>query len=159
MTDPDHRPRPFVPAGFVPPAGVDHPAFRLRPLGPEHNESDYAAWSSSMEHIRSTPGFPDGDWPHPMTLEENRGDLERHAADFEARRGFTYTVLAPDDADPPTVIGCLYIYPGKGVSASVQSWVRAADAELDGVLAEAVARWLAEAWPFEQPDYVGRNPV
>ena len=94
-----------------------------------------------------------------MTLEEHRGDLVRPAAAFEARRGFTYTVLAPDDADPPTVIGCLYIYPGKGVSASVQSWVRAADAELDGVLAEAVARWLAEAWPFEQPDYVGRNPV
>ncbi len=25
-----------------------------------------------------------------MTLDENRADLERHAADFAARRGFTY---------------------------------------------------------------------
>jgi len=157
MTDLEPAPRPFVPDGFVPPAGLVHPQFRLRPLGPEHNESDYAAWTSSIEHIRSTPGFPDGDWPHLMTLDENRGDLERHAADFEARRGFTYTVLAPDDADPPTVIGCLYIYPTKRGTVSVQSWVRAADAELDLVLAEAVTAWLAEAWPFERPDYVGRD--
>jgi hypothetical protein len=110
-----------------------------------------------MEHIRSTPGFPDGSWPHPMSIDENRGDLARHAADFEARRGFTYTVLAPDDADPPTVIGCLYIYPRKDGSTSVQSWVRAEDAELDGELAATVSRWLAEAWPFERPDYVGRD--
>jgi hypothetical protein len=157
MTDAEPAPPGFVPPGFVPPDGLDHPGFRLRPRGPEHNASDYAAWTSSIDHIRSTPGFPDGDWPHPMTLEENRGDLVRHAADFEARRGFTYTVLAPDDADPPTVIGCLYIYPGKGVSASVQSWVRAADAALDGVLAAAVSAWLAGAWPFERPDYVGRD--
>ena len=80
----------------------------LVPLGPQHNERDYAAWSSSIDHIRATPGFPDGDWPHEMTLEENRGDLERHARDFAARTGFTYTVLDPDDGD---VIGCLYIYP------------------------------------------------
>lgn len=158
MTDADAAPPPFVPDGFVPPAGLDHPRFRLRPLGPEHNASDYEAWTSSIEHIRSTPGFPDGDWPHPMTLEENRGDLVRHAADFASRRGFTYTVLAPDDADPPTVIGCLYIYPRKDGSTSVQSWVRAADAALDRVLAEAVTAWLAAAWPFERPDYEGRTP-
>ena len=117
MADTNPASGPFVPPGLVPPAGLDHPAFRLRPLGPEHNASDDAAWTSSMEHIRATPGFPDGSWPHPMTLEENRRDLERHAADFAARTGFTYTVLAPDDADPPTVIGCLYIdpdYAGRG---------------------------------------------
>ena len=47
---------PFVPDGFVPPAGLDHAAFRLRPLGPEHNASDYAAWTTSIDHIRRTPG-------------------------------------------------------------------------------------------------------
>jgi hypothetical protein len=30
----------------------------LEPLGPEHNEQDYDAWTSSMEHIAETPGFP-----------------------------------------------------------------------------------------------------
>lgn len=37
------------------------------------------AWSSSIDHIHSTPGFrPDG-WPERRyTLEENPADLERH---------------------------------------------------------------------------------
>ncbi len=149
--------RRFVPDDFVPPLGLDHPAFRLRPLGPEHNASDYAAWTSSIEHIRSTPGFPDGGWPRPMTPEENLADLVRHAGDFAARRGFTYTVLAPTDDDPPLVIGCVYIYPAHGPGAHVQSWVRAADADLDPILAGAVSAWLAEAWTFEQVDYAGRS--
>ncbi len=152
MTDAHATPRPFVPGGFVPPARLDHPAFRLRPLGPEHNASDYAAWTSSMAHIAATPGCAGLDWPHPMTLEGNRGDLERHAADFANRTGFTYTVLAPGDADPPVVIGCLYIYPADGFDARVRSWVRATDAGLDAVLAGVVSAWLAEAWPFERVD-------
>jgi hypothetical protein len=71
-------------------------------------EDDHEAWSSSIEHIRATPGFPDGRWPRAMTLEENHADLERHARDFAARCGFTYTVLDPSDR---SVIGCVYIYP------------------------------------------------
>jgi hypothetical protein len=43
-----------------------------------------------------------------MTLDENRGDLERHADDFRRRSGFTYTVLDPQSRD---VIGCVYVYP------------------------------------------------
>ena len=68
----------------------------LVPLGAEHNASDYAAWTSSMDHILATPGFADWGWPHPMPLEQNLDDLVKHADDFEARRGFTYTVLDPD---------------------------------------------------------------
>lgn len=145
----------FVPAGFEPPDGPDHERFRLRPLGVEHNASDYAAWTSSMDHIHATPGFAEGRWPHEMTLEENRGDLQRHAADFAARAGFTYTVLAPDS---DTVIGCVYIYPSDDADhdARVRSWVRAADAELDPLLYRAVSAWLAEAWPFRRIAYAPR---
>lgn len=150
------HPRPFVPEAFVPPAGLDDPSFVLRPLGPEHNPSDYAAWTSSMAHISATPGFEDLGWPHPMTADENRGDLVRHAADFAARTGFTYTVLAPSDDDPPMVIGCVYIYPAEGFDARVRSWVRFADADLDPALHRAVSRWLAEAWPFGRVDYAPR---
>ena len=59
-----------------------------------------------------------------MTLEENLGDLERHARDFAARTGFTYSVLAPATDD---VLGCVYIYPARdeGHDAAVASWVRA----------------------------------
>ena len=100
----------FVPDDFEVPRSYDGPGFRLEPLGPEHNERDHEAWMSSIDHIRSTPGFPDeGDgWPTPMPLERNHEDLVRHANDFAARRGFTYTVLDGED-----VIGCVYIYPSK----------------------------------------------
>lgn len=148
---------PFVPDTFTPPAGLDHPAFRLRPLGPEHNASDHAAWSSSIDHIRATPGFEGRGWPRPMTLAENLADLVRHAADFAARTGFTYTVLEPG-GEGATVIGCVYIYPGEeaGCDAHVSSWVRAADADLDPVLHRAVTGWLEDAWPFERVEYAAR---
>lgn len=147
----------FVPDDFAPPAGLDHPAFRLRPLGPEHNESDYAAWTSSLEHIRSTPGWHGRSWPRPMTTEENLADLERHSADFKARTGFTYTVLDPG-LGPSTVIGCVYIYPSHapGYDAKIDSWVRAQDAGLDAVLYDAVRAWLREVWPFAHVDYATR---
>src|SRR4029079_9676014 len=85
----------FAPRVFVAPAGLAAAGFVLEPLGPQHNDSDYDAWTSSMEHMRSTPGYPDRSWPRPMTLDQNRGDLERHQRDFEQRKGFTYTVLDP----------------------------------------------------------------
>jgi hypothetical protein len=145
---------PFVPEAFVPPQGLATERFVLEPLGPQHNESDYEAWSSSIEHIRRSPGFAERDWPHEMTLDENRGDLERHAADFAARTGFTYTVLDPASG---AVIGCVYIYPDKDGDrdATVLSWVRASHAGLDTGLRERVSRWLSEAWPFERVGYAG----
>ena len=143
---------PFVPDGFDPPAALAAGSFRLEPLGPEHNERDYAAWTSSLDHIRRSTGWEGSRWPREMSLDENRGDLERHARDFEQRSGFTYTVLDPDD----DVVGCVYIYPSKdGVhDALATSWVRASRSELDGDLREAVTAWLtSDAWPFARPRY------
>src|SRR6185437_2887024 len=91
---------PFVPADFVVPDGLATDQFRLEPLGPQHNTRDYAAWSSSIEHILATPGFDSG-WPYEMTLDDNRRDLERHAKDFADRVGFTYTVLEPEGRPYP----------------------------------------------------------
>jgi hypothetical protein len=145
---------PFVPDDFQPPLELVADDFVLEPLGPQHNEADHAARSSSMEHIRATPGYPDGRWPREMTLEENRADLERHARDFATRSGFTYTVLDPSDRD---VIGCVYIYPDRDGEhdAVVLSWVRATHAAYDAPLRELVSGWLAEAWPFERVAYDG----
>lgn len=143
----------FVPVGFEPPARLDAELLRLEPLGPEHNERDYAAWSSSIDHILASPGYgQDSSWPRPMSLEENLVDLERHARDFVDRTGFTYTVLDPDD----DVIGCVYLYPaGDDVhDVDVHSWVRESRAELDAVLRRSIAGWLAgEVWPFSRPRY------
>ena len=145
-------PTDFVPPEFVVPTeatfGTD---LRLVPLGPEHNAADYAAWTSSIDHIRATPGFPDGSWPTLMSVAENLRDLERHAEDFRLRRGFTYTVL---DAEG-VVTGCVYIYPSRDehVDATVQSWVRADRSDLDRPLYEAIRTWLRRDWPFGVVEY------
>jgi hypothetical protein len=146
----------LVPVDFEVPAGLLTDSFVLEPLDPRHNVSDHTAWTSSIEHIKATPGFAGRDWPdQPMTLEENAADLARHARDFALRSGFAYTVLAPGSQE---VIGCVYFYPPRsdGFDIDVRSWVRADRAELDKPLHDAVRRWLAEAWPFRNPDYAGR---
>ncbi len=147
----------FVPTEFSPPTTLATDDFRLEPLGPQHNEADHAAWTSSIEHIRATPGYPDGNWPplEGMTLDANLADLRRHADDFTARKGFTFTVLDPADGD---VIGCVYLYPAAAEDrdVTVQSWVRASRAELDVRLADAVAAWLEAAWPWRRVDRAGR---
>lgn len=152
---------PFVPVDFAVPPGLTAGELRLEPLGPQHNAADYAAWTSSIDHIRATPGFPDGSWPRDMSLADNLRDLQRHAQDFAERRGFTYSVLSAEAGD---VIGCVYIYPrrsGAGGTegerhATVQSWVRADRAALDPVLYRAVLTWLARDWPFHSIEYAAR---
>jgi hypothetical protein len=145
----------FVPSGFVVPRALTAEQFRLEPLAPKHNDSDYEAWSSSMEHIHSTPGWETSSWPDGRGLEGNLRDLQRHADDFENRTGFTYTVLDPGSGD---VIGCVYIYPDPGEEhdAQVHSWVRASRPELDVPLWRAVTDWLADEWPFERVAYAER---
>jgi hypothetical protein len=145
----------FVPPDFVVPRRLATPQFVLEPLGPQHNDADYAAWSSSTEHIQATPGWEKSSWPRAMTLDENRADLERHAADFESRSGFTYTVLSPEG----DVIGCVYIYPvpDEAVDARVESWVRASEAELDAPLWRVVSDWVESDWPFESIEYAARH--
>jgi len=143
----------FVPDGFDPPAPPADARFLLEPLGPEHNTSDYAAWTSSIDHIRSTPGFAGRKWPREMTIEQNRGDLARHADDFAKRTGFTYTVLDPAGGE---VIGCVYIYPAEKGGAHVSSWVRGDRAELDAPLHDLVTGWLASSWPFTRVEYAPR---
>ena len=145
----------FVPADFEVPTVLEHADFRLTPLGPEHNTADYAAWTSSVDHIRATPGFAGRSWPAAMTLEDNQSDLEEHYDDFQHRRGFTYTVLDRGG----DVIGCVYIYPphDPGADADVRSWVREDRRDLDRPLYDAVTSWLAAAWPFGVVDYAARG--
>ena len=84
--------------------------FRLEPLGPQHNEADHAAWTSSTEHIEPRPdtSTATGRQRGGMSLSENLADLRASAGDFTRGAGFTFTVLDPVDGD---VIGCVYPYP------------------------------------------------
>jgi hypothetical protein len=73
VTGPSH---PLVPAGFVVPAGLSAELFVLEPLDFKHNESDYAAWTSSIEHIKATPGFGGRTWLDlDLSLADNAADI------------------------------------------------------------------------------------
>jgi len=146
----------FVPEDFTVPRRLETRLFVLEPLAPQHNDEDYVAWSTSIEHIRGTPGWEGSSWPRPMSLEDNRRDLEMHARHFQRREGFTYTVI---DRAEGEVVGCVYIYPPRDdvSDAHVTSWVRATSASLDAELWRAVSDWLADSWPFERFEYAPRN--
>ena len=146
----------FVPPNFVVPDSYAWSEYHLEPLGEQHNDRDHAAWMSSIDHIRSTPGFSpqeEPNWPVAMTLEENLDDLVRHARDFRERKGFTYSILEGDD-----VIGCIYIYPSRvpGRDAEISTWVSESRADMDTPVREALGKWVDETWPFSNPNYAGR---
>lgn len=148
--------KPFVPADFSPPVALIAPGFRLEPLGPQHNRADLTAWTSSIDHIRSMPGYPYGQWPprEGLTPAQNLRDLERHAADFEARRGFTFTVLDPAEQ----VVGCVYFYPSddRNFEMEVRFWVVKDRPGLAEQVADTVAEWLLEEWPWRLVKWRGR---
>lgn len=147
---------PLVPDDFAVPGGLRSELFVIEPLDAHHNVADHAAWTSSIDHIKATPGFEGRAWPdRPMSAEENAADIAQHVRDFADRTGFAYTVL---DAASGDVIGCVYFYPPRrsGYDVDVRSWVRADHADLDKTLYDLVRGWLAEAWPFQVPDYAER---
>ena len=144
---------PFIPTDFEVPLTFVGPGFHLEPLDPVHNERDYQAWMSSIEHIKATPGMDWRRWPRPMTLQENMADMEMHAKEFTDREGFTYSIL-----DGDMVIGCVYIYPAEdNHDADVRSWVTEGRPEMDPVVWETLSGWLATEWPFRRFSYADRT--
>ena len=147
----------LVPDGFLLPSPPATDTFRLALLGPEHNESDYRAWTRSMDFIRSLPGWGESSWPEPMTIEENLGDCVSHLERSSSGTDFAYTVLLPDRDE---VIGCVYFKPtapARPGAVRVLSWVTAEHADLDEPLYDAVTRWLAEDWPWSVVEYAPRR--
>ncbi len=149
--------KPLVPAGFEVPLSLETERLRLRPLYASDALKDYDAVITSAERLKTV--FRPGDtWPDGLTLEQNLKELAWHEIEFQDRRSFAYTVVSLDESQ---VLGCLYLYPtGQGGhDVEVSLWVRASEAEtgLDAHLYETVRRWIAEAWPFSNPAYPGRE--
>lgn len=142
------------------PAGLRTTHFVLEPLGPQHNDADYTAWSGSIDHIRTTPGFRadqwGGDeWPYPMSLADNLSDLTQHAQEFADGEAFAYTVLHPVNG---SVIGCVYVDPDEAAEARCRLWVRADCDHLDSALELAARRWLnSPDWEFSRVHFPGRD--
>ena len=140
----------LVPADFEVPAGLEHERFRLRMLTVEDVVADFDALCSRVDH----EGKPQP--PFVPTVAHNLVDLGWHQKEFELRRSFAYTVVAPDESQ---VLGCVYLYPSETHDAHVRLWVRrtAFEAGLDPLLEHAVRDWVATSWPFARVTFGERD--
>ena len=140
----------LVPAAFAVPAGIEHARFRLRMLTVDDVVKDFDAICDRVDrHGNREPRFVE-------TVRENLVDLGWHQKEFELRRSFAYTVVAPDES---VVLGCVYLNPSETHDVRVRMWVRRSAWEdgLDPVLERAVREWVADAWPFERADWADRG--
>jgi hypothetical protein len=132
------------------PAGLEHERFRLRRLTVDDVVKDFDAINARVDHRgEPRPAFV-------PTILLNLVDLGWHQKEFELRRSFAYTVVAPDESE---VLGCVYVNPSETHDALVKLWVRksAWDAGLDPVLEHAVRDWIASCWPFERVTFAERD--
>jgi hypothetical protein len=140
----------LVPDDFDVPAGLEHERFRLRMLTVDDVLPDWLAIKQ-----RVGPDGTDRPWLG-TTLAANLVDLGWHQKEFELRRSFAYTVVAPDES---AVLGCVYLVPHEQADAQVRLWVTrpAWEDGLDGELERAVRDWVGRAWPFERVDWGERG--
>lgn len=117
--------------------------FEFAVLGPEHNEAEWAAWTSSIDHIRDSPGWKRSSWPDtPDTLEDNRVELARHRVRHEAGVEFAWAVTDPATGE---YLGSVEVRPGNG-RLEARAWVRADRAALERPLRRHLIAWFA-TWP------------
>jgi len=144
---------PLLDPEFKVPETLETDRFHLRMLTVNDVVKDYDAVMTSTQHLQELfgPGWPEG-----LTLEQNLIDLGWHQKEFQRRRSFAYTVVAPDES---RVLGCVYIYPTRkqGFDAEAYLWARQSElaSGMETELAEAVKAWLAADWPFKNPALPG----
>ncbi len=148
-------PHPFVAADFEVPETLQTERFRLRMLTVNDVVQDFEAVTTSKEHLQNVW---QSKWPEGLTLEQNLIDLGWHQKEFQRRRSFTYTVVAPDES---RVLGCVYIYPTRkqGFDAEVYFWARQSELAggLETQLELALKNWLDQRWPFENVAFPGKD--
>ena len=132
--------------------------YHLRPIRAADVDLDYPAVMGSQRRLWSIFGAA-WDWPSDsMTHQQDREELACHEAEIAARESFNYALL--DDAET-ALLGCVYIDPPEkqGADADIAWWV--VDGQvgtgLERALDALVPRWIAAAWPFTHPRYVGRD--
>jgi hypothetical protein len=149
---------PWLPPEFVHPERVAlSTGHHLRPIRASDVDSDYPAVMTSRERLWAIFGRAWG-WPEPdMTFDEDRAELARHEREIRNHVSFNYAVL---DSAESRLFGCVYIDPAERAGADADvSWWLVADAgdALETALSDLVPRWLASAWPFTNPRFVGRD--
>jgi hypothetical protein len=133
----------LVPDEFEVPDVLEHERFRLRMLTVDDVVKDFDAICDRVDH-RGNPKPP-----FVETVAENLVDLGWHQREFQLRRSFAYTIVAPDES---RVLGCAYIDPSDTHDARVWMWVRrdAYEDGLDPVVEAALREWLERDWPFQR---------
>ncbi len=139
----------LVPDTFEVPASLEHERFRLRMLSVDDVVMDFDAICDRVD--REGNREP----PFVETVRENIVDLGWHQKEFELRRSFAYTVVAPDESE---VLGCVYFAPSETHDVRVRMWVRRSAWEngLDPVLEAVLREWVAREWPFTSVDWADR---
>ncbi len=73
----------------------------LEPLDHGHKAADDAGWTSSIEHIRATPGFEGRTWSgRVLSVEDNDKSIGKHLEHAKQRVGFTYAVISRTSGGP-----------------------------------------------------------
>jgi RimJ/RimL family protein N-acetyltransferase len=155
--------RLVLPLGYSAPTELTDHDIRARAISRADLRDDVHGINASLDLIRRTRG---GAWPVGAVSEEyNYVDLVWHEAEFRDGHSFTYAVY---DASG-RYLGCCYLYP-MGTRAPLTeellahdvdvSWWVTPDAYGRGFytkLYAALQRWLADAFPFENPYYSNRE--
>ena len=150
----------WLPKAFVAPGRVelDATGLHLRPIHPDDTEIDMVAVMGSRDRLWSIYGQVWGWPPADMTVDADRKDLARHAAEMTRNESFNYALF---DEQETALLGCVYIDPPErvGADAEISWWV--VDEHVDGpvelALDQFVPRWVATNWPLEEPRFVGRD--
>ena len=157
-THPDQTAAPVTQQAAWLPAGFEHPTHvplpfghHLRPIRADDVDLDMIAVMGSRERLWSIYGEAWGWPPAHMTHEQDRVDLARHEREQDAHESFNYAVL---DTDETELLGCVYIDPA-GDDARISWWVvdEYAGTDLERALDAFVPKWIAEVWPFADPEY------
>lgn len=143
------------------PSGLRTEAFVLRPITPSDAAADFDAVIDSRADLI---GWEQTGWPaDDFTVEDNPADLVGLAAENEAGRRYTYTVVEPGG---DRALGCVYVAPPTvkflaraeivalgtagwdGVQAAVHFWMRTSLSEFDleTRLVAELDRWLHDDW-------------
>jgi len=150
---------PWLPDHFETPAPFElRSGHHLRPIDPADTDLDHQAVMGSQARLWEIFGRAWGWPPATMTFEQDRADLERHAQEMLTNESFNFAIF---DRDETTLLGCIYIDPPEkaGGDAEISWWV--IDDEVGGVLEaclrEQVPEWIASAWPFTAPRFIGEE--
>jgi hypothetical protein len=149
----------WLPDDFRHPEVVTLPTGQhLRPIRENDVAIDYPTVMAARDYLWGIFGPPWG-WPATtMTFEDDQADLARHEREIRDHLSFNYAVF---DESESRLFGCVYVDPPErvGSDADISWWVvtRPDEAPLDDVMLDFVPRWIAAAWPFVQPRFIGRD--